>query len=224
MKFHCLFEQSGTFKDEFKKLGYEAFDYDILNDFGKTDYQIDLYNEIENAYRGGQSIFDNITNDDVILAFFPCVRFEQQILLWFRGEAIQQKNWSEEKKLEHDLQLHSELSKNYELITKLVIICKRNNFKLVIENPYSDQHYLTRYWCIKPTIIDKNRRDSGDYYKKPTQYWFINFEPKNTLIFEPVNYKPKKTISGIFGQQNYKVERSMISKDYANRFIREFLI
>ena len=28
-KIHCLFEQSGTFKNEFKKLGYEAFDYDI---------------------------------------------------------------------------------------------------------------------------------------------------------------------------------------------------
>lgn len=47
MKVHCLFEQSGTFKNEFKKLGYEAFDYDILNDFNETDYVIDLYSEIE---------------------------------------------------------------------------------------------------------------------------------------------------------------------------------
>lgn len=46
---HCLFEQSGTFKNEFKKLGYEAYDYDILNDYGQTDYQVDLYKEI----RGG---------------------------------------------------------------------------------------------------------------------------------------------------------------------------
>ena len=29
MKVHCLFEQSGTFKNEFKKLRYEAFDYDV---------------------------------------------------------------------------------------------------------------------------------------------------------------------------------------------------
>lgn len=46
MKAHCLFEQSGTFKNEFKKLGIEAYDYDILNDFGQTDYQIDLFDEI----------------------------------------------------------------------------------------------------------------------------------------------------------------------------------
>ena len=51
---HCLFEQSGTFKNEFKKLGIEAYDYDILNDYGQTDYQIDLFQEIENAYGGGQ--------------------------------------------------------------------------------------------------------------------------------------------------------------------------
>lgn len=53
MKVHCLFEQSGTFKNEFKKLGYEAFDYDILNNYGETDYQIDIFNEIISAYRGG---------------------------------------------------------------------------------------------------------------------------------------------------------------------------
>ena len=53
MKAHCLFEQSGTFKNEFKKLNIEAYDYDILNDFGETDFQIDLFDEIEKAYGGG---------------------------------------------------------------------------------------------------------------------------------------------------------------------------
>lgn len=47
MKVHCLFEQSGTFKNEFKKIGIEAEDYDILNDFGETDHVIDLFAEIE---------------------------------------------------------------------------------------------------------------------------------------------------------------------------------
>lgn len=52
MKVHCLFEQSGTFKNEFKKLGYEAYDYDIANDYGQTDFQMDLFKEI----RGGTII------------------------------------------------------------------------------------------------------------------------------------------------------------------------
>lgn len=54
---HLLFEQSGTFKNEFKKMGFEAEDYDILNDFGETDHIIDLYAEIEKAYEGGGFYF-----------------------------------------------------------------------------------------------------------------------------------------------------------------------
>jgi len=51
-KVHCLFEQSGTFKNQFKELGIDAEDYDILNDFGQTDHVIDLYQEIRNGYGG----------------------------------------------------------------------------------------------------------------------------------------------------------------------------
>ena len=48
---HCLFEQSGTFKNEFKKLGIEAYDYDISNEYGQTDYLIDLFAEIRGGTR-----------------------------------------------------------------------------------------------------------------------------------------------------------------------------
>ena len=224
MKAHLLFEQSGTFKNEFKKLGIEAFDYDILNQFGETDYVIDLYNEIDKSYGGGNSIFDNFNEDDILMAFFPCIRFEAQILLWFRGHAMQQKTWNDEKKLKYDLELHSELARNYELITKLVLICLEKKLKLIIENPYSEQHYLTRYWCIKPKYIDYDRTQTGDYEKKPTQYWFINCEPKHNFIFEAVDIKKKVRHNDLFGKPNFTVLRSMISKDYANRFIREMIL
>lgn len=46
MEVHCLFEQSGTFKNEFIKLGINAYDYDIQNEFNQTDYVIDLFKEI----------------------------------------------------------------------------------------------------------------------------------------------------------------------------------
>lgn len=52
-KVHCFFEQSGTFKNEFKKLGYQAFDYDIQNNFNETDFVCDLFKEIDNAFEGG---------------------------------------------------------------------------------------------------------------------------------------------------------------------------
>ena len=63
---HLMFEQSGTFKQEFIKLGYESYDYDIQNNFGQTDFQIDLFKEIENAYDGMESVFHNITKYDLM--------------------------------------------------------------------------------------------------------------------------------------------------------------
>jgi len=227
MKYHCLFEQSGTFKNEFKKLGYEAYDYDILNDFNETDYVIDLFNEIEKAYDNNTSIFDNFEqNRDFIIAFFPCVRFEEQIQMHYRGTTFQQKNWSLENKLQYDLKLHKELSNLYDLITKLAIVCIRKNIPLIIENPYSTNHYLVKYWAIPYTILDIDRTKEGDYYKKPTQYWFINCEPKNNFIFEPLKFVERKKICALKkdGGVNDTVERSLIHPQYANRFIRQYII
>lgn len=218
---HCMFEQSGTFKNEFKKLGIEAYDYDILNDFGETDYQIDLFNEIKVAYEGGQSVFDKIAKDDLIFAFFPCTRFENQSELLFRGTMSSIKKWSDEKKLEYDLKLHKELSKLYELVTKLVIICLRKDLKIIIENPYSTTHYLTKYWAVPSTIIDLDRTKKGDRFVKPTQYWFINCKPKNNFVVEPItNNKYHKDVNHC----NSAVERSLIHPDYARRFIKEFIL
>lgn len=227
MTYHCFFEQSGTFKNEFKKLGYEAYDYDILNDFGETDFIIDLFEEIEKAYENKNSIFDKMKSDkDTILAFFPCIRFESQIILHFRGEMHTIKSWSDQQKLEYDLKLHKELSHLYELITKLAIVCIRKELPLIIENPYSEQHYLTRYWCLKSSIVDKNRRDNGDYQNKPTQYWFINYEPKNNLIFEPLEYTEKRTHNHMKAQEGIsrQVMRSIIHPQYARRFIKEYVL
>ena len=49
-KVHCFFEQSGTFKNEFIKLGIPAEDYDIQDNFGQTDHVIDLFDQIERDY------------------------------------------------------------------------------------------------------------------------------------------------------------------------------
>ena len=220
MKVYCLFEQSGTFKNEFKKLGYDALDYDIQDEFGETDYVCDLFVDIEEAYENRESIFDDITQNDLIIAFFPCIRFEDQIQMAFRGTQYQMKNWNYEQKLEYDLKLHKELSNLYELITKLAIVCLRRKIPLIIENPYSTTHYLVKYWAIPATIIDMDRTVRGDYYKKPTQYWFIGIEPKQNMVLEAYTINNKKTIE----QVHNKTERSLIGPEYANRFIREFIL
>lgn len=226
MVVHCLFEQSGTFKNEFKKLGYEAYDYDIQNEFGETDKVLDLFNEIEGGYNGKPSIFDNIAKDDLILAFFPCTRFEAKVPLLFRGQATQQKDWTDEQKLEYSIKLQEELSDLYVLLCKLVIVVIRKGLNMVIENPYTQPHYLTTYWCLQPAIIDKDRTKNGDYYKKSTQYWFINFKPKHNLVFEPLEYVEPRNIEKVTGEngKSRQTQRSMIHPQYASRFIRQYLI
>ena len=225
-KVHCLFEQSGTFKNEFKKLGIDAEDYDILNDFGETDHIVDLFGQIRGGYCGKPSIFDTFSKDDLIVAFFPCTRFEAKIPLGFRGELAQQKNWDDLKKLKYSMKLHDELHELYELISMMVCVCIEKGLRIVIENPYTQPHYLTTYWCIKPTLIDHDRSLNGDYYKKPTQYWFVNCEPETNFIFEPIENVETYVVDGKRNRDDIskKVERSLMHSQYANRFIRQKII
>lgn len=226
---HCLFEQSGTFKNEFKKLGINAFDYDILNKYGETDFVIDLFEEIRNGYEGKKSIFDEIKTDDIIMAFFPCIRFENQIMLSFRGQLHGMEKWTYRQKMEHDMKLLGELKVNYDTVNQLFILCIERNLKLIMENPFSEEHFLRRYWCYPPSIIDKDRRENGDYYKKPTQFWFLNCEPKNNFVAEPLEWNSigLKDANRYMTKEIYqeyantlKEARSMIHPSYARRFIK----
>ena len=82
-KVHCLFEQSGTFKNEFIKLGIPAEDYDIQDNFGQTDHVIDLFAEINKAYnnltRQDKTRQDKTRQDktrqDIIRHYRPLSRF-----------------------------------------------------------------------------------------------------------------------------------------------------
>jgi hypothetical protein len=78
-KVYCFFEQSGTFKNEFKKLGYAAEDYDIQNNFGETDHVIDLFSEIDIAFNGGVFVIrrDNFGRfNNCILSLYLFLRLE----------------------------------------------------------------------------------------------------------------------------------------------------
>jgi hypothetical protein len=199
-----------------------AEDYDILNDFGETDHVVDLFSEINNAYDGKSSVFDNVGEYDIVLAFFPCTRFESKVPLLFRGQATQQKNYTDEQKLEYSIKLHTELHNLYILICKLFIISLRGGWRMIVENPYTQPHYLTTYFPITPKVIDKDRSKNGDYYRKPTQYWFVNCEPENNVCFEPLEYVKQHTIDKaqwMDGDQNRQVKRSLIHPQYARRMI-----
>lgn len=155
------------------------------------------------------------------MAFFPCTQFETQKTLWFRGENYGQKDWSEQQNLEYAMQLHETLHEYYKLISKLVLIAIKRGWHMVIENPYSEDHYLKRYFPIKAKLIDKDRTRDGDYFKKPTQYWFVGFEPKCNLVLEPLEQVKRRTVVSLGSNSK---ERSEIHPQYARRFIKQYIL
>lgn len=225
-KVHCFFEQSGTFKNEFIKLGIPAEDYDIQNNFGQTDHKIDLFAEIEKAYEwGGASIFDSITCDDLIMAFFPCIYFSSLSQMEMSLTDVNKRKMPMPER--YDFVLNRSRQRQYflELLIKLMGDAELRGLRLIVENPWAMQTYLKNGFIKSPALIDNNRTLRGDYFQKPTAYWFINCEPTHGLTIQ----KDKQAVrvrdarpaahAGICSE-----ERSMISPDYARNFICDFIL
>lgn len=235
-KVHCFFEQSGTFKNEFKKLGYEAEDFDIQNEFGETDNVIDLFNEIETEYDNLQAtgsrqqattVFARINPcQDLIVAFFPCIYFEtiQQLDFALMRNGTLNKSLSD--RIEYALDRLQKRTHLHSILYKFVSICDQRKIRLIIENPATTPNYLiTGQNFLPPTIIDKNRMARGDVFKKPTAYWFINCEPTHGMTYQ--NDKKRKIIYACARSKGDGLcggERSMIHPDYARNFICDFIL
>ena len=224
-KVHCFFEQSGTFKNEFKKLGYDAYDYDIQNNFGETDYVMDLFAEIENAYDDKPSVFDDITSGDLVLAFFPCIYFCAMSQVNISFGSVNYRCLSQREKTDKILERSANREKFFGLAVKMISVCIMRDIPIIMENPWSEQTFLKANFVAPPSIIDDNRMLRGDYFKKPTAYWFFNCEPTHGMTIQ--NDKKQKIINSCKGGIKAGMcseERSMISPDYARNFIRDFII
>ena len=226
-KVHCFFEQSGTFKNEFIKLGIPAEDYDIQNNFGQTDHTDDLFEEIEKAYEGGVSLFDSITKQDLIMAFFPCIYFCAPSQMNFTWGCQNYVNMSVKEKTDAILKRAHDREYFYGLAIKMLAVAQVRGIRLIMENPWSENTYLKANFILPPSLIDNNRMLRGDYRVKPTAYWFINAEPTHGFTEQLDKLKEKKThmtsrgskVAGLCSE-----ERSMISPDYARNFICDFII
>ena len=176
-------------------------------------------------------MFDNITKDDLILAFFPCIYFCDNNTMYFEGTSITFKKLYRENKTDEVIkELVNRSEKRqffYKKLLELVYITFHNDLRLIIENPYSTNRiaYLARNF-FKPTIIDNNRTLRGDKFKKPTGYWFFNCEnengftcqiyPKAPVIVDSCERSPTSGICNM--------ERSVMTTDYARNFICDFIL
>lgn len=113
----------------------------------------------------------------------------------------------------------------FSLAAKMLAVAQIRGLRLIMENPWSMQHFLKQGFVKAPTFVDENRMMRGDYYVKPTAYWFINCERTNGCTIQMD--KEKKNI--LYASPGIKAgicseERSMISPDYARNFICDFIL
>lgn len=228
-KVHCFFEQSGTFKREFMKLGIPAEDYDIQNNFGETDHTDDLFAEIENAYDDKQSLFDKIDQtDDLIVAFFPCIEFSCVAQMWYSLNQHDYAKWPYKKRIDYMIKKNRERARLYEIMMKFACVCLDRKIRMIMENPWNENSYLKQNVIMKPpSIIETDRTRRGDLMKKPTAYWFWNCEPTYGKSFQQTPKRKQKRCmemkkapqAGLCSE-----ERSTINSNYARNFICDFVI
>ena len=78
---------------------------------------------------------------------------------------------------------------------------------------------------MPPTFIDHNRQLRGDYFRKPTAYWFINCTPTTRSTYT----QPKETKT-VFKSKSSSMaglcseDRSLIAPEYAQNFICDFVL
>ena len=113
-----------------------------------------------------------------------------------------------------------------QILTKFVKVCVERGLRMIFENPVTGS-FLNNYFLKPPTIIDNNRMLRGDYYVKPTGYWFWNCEPANgkTIQLDKAQKKHNEAESRWSAKSGIcNEERSMISPDYARNFISDFIL
>lgn len=239
-KAHCLFEQSGIFKLAFAGFGIPALDYDIQNNFGETDNVIDLFGHINAAFDGGGSLFDNISKDDLVMAFFPCIQFCGISQMNMTLNCYQKNHGTVIGCCEYILQLSRMRQQFFELLLKMCFVCIDRGIRMVFENPYSVNTYLKNGFIKPPDIIDNDRTNRGDAFAKMTAYWFFNCEPTHGMTFQKTPKEKRKHI--LMHRWQYKKHdresvathkaktgtcyegRSMITEDYARNFIADFIL
>lgn len=166
-----------------------------------------------------------MTNEDLIIAFFPCIYFCATSQMAFSFGYTNYRKLNMKEKTDKILERSANREYFFKLAVKMISMAEQRGLRLIMENPWSGQPFLKANFVMPPTLVDNNRMLRGDYYVKPTAYWYINCEPTNGKSFQ--NDKEKKTILKSKGASKAGLcseERSMISTDYARNFICDFII
>ena len=158
-KVHCFFEQSGTFKNEFIKLGIPAEDYDIQNNFGETDHTDDLFKAIDDAYEGKPSLFDQIRggqDGDLIMAFYPCIFFSCLSQMAMRMDNKNYRKLTDSNKVRQIIKRSQNRQEFYERLLRFIVVCLERDIRMIFENPWALDTYLKTNMIKHPDVIDRS--------------------------------------------------------------------
>ena len=135
----------------------------------------------------------------------------------------------------------------YDLALKLTAVVQIKGLRMIMENPWHPTNFTNHFWFARVSLIDKNRTLRGDYFRKPTGYWYTNCKPTFGESYQPTPKEKVRTITAGSGAQKTQrkmkgtiyesrfighksqaglcdEERSMISPDYARNFICDFIL
>ena len=175
--------------------------------------------------RGGTTVFDKIKADDLVIAFYPCIYFCATSQMAFSLEYVNYRALSFRKRIEKIIKRNENRSEYYVRLIKLAAVCVERGIRLIIENPWSEQTYLKANFIKPPDVVDWDRTRRGDYFMKPTAFWFWNCEPTYGESWQ--KDKETKRIMDARGSSRAGIcseDRSMISSDYARNFVCDFIL
>jgi hypothetical protein len=113
----------------------------------------------------------------------------------------------------------------YDIALMMTAIVEIKGLRMIVENPWHPVNFTNHFWFVRPSFIDKDRTKRGDFYRKPTAYWFLGCEPETAETHEkPMHTGTIKTARGAKAAGLCSEERSMISPAYARNFIADFIL
>ena len=159
------------------------------------------------------------------MAFFPCIYFSSLSQMEMSLTDVNKRKMPMKERYDFVLKRSRNRQKFLELLIMLMGKCELTGMRLIVENPWAMQTYLKNGFIKSPELIDNNRTLRGDYFQKPTAYWFINCQPTHGKTFQ--RDKEVRRVQDARGAPKAGIcseERSMISPDYARNFICDFIL
>lgn len=194
------------------------------------------------------------------MAFFPCIKFcsvmeQVQHEDFYDASQRKRKDFGSKEYYEQKWRTLRNYSIErfyfYDVALKLTAVCQIRGFRMIMENPWHPTNFTNHFWFMRTSVIDKDRTRRGDYFRKPTAYWYVGCVPTYGETYQPTPRKQvrkvtagsnalktkeklkkimdKEELDRIYIDHVSKTgicdeERSMISPDYARNFICDFIL